>query len=309
MNLPPASYRFRVMASNSAGLWNSSEAAIGMDVVPAFWQTWAFRLLMVGVCALAAIAMYRMRVRRLTTELKIGFEERLDERTRIAQELHDTLLQGLLATSMHMHMMLDRLPDGSTAHAEVSRVLGMMQQVVNESRNAVRGLRTPTLSSDDLETALSRVREDLAVPDSIGFRIIVDGPRRPLNPLIRDQVYRIAREGLSNAFRHSGAPLVEVEINYNTSDLHLAVRDNGCGVREEVLRSGRDGHWGLIGMRECAEKIGAQLKVRSQAGVGTELDLTIPGQIAFMGSPDGRARRWFRWRRQKARSQAGLIQL
>jgi signal transduction histidine kinase/ligand-binding sensor domain-containing protein len=309
MNLPPASYRFRVIASNSVGVWNSAEAAMAMEVVPAFWQTWAFRGLIVGICALAAIAMYRMRVRRLTTALKIGFEERLDERTRIAQELHDTLLQGLLATSMHMHMILDKLPDGSTAHGEVSRVLAMMRQVVNESRDAVRGLRTPTLNADDLETALSRVREELAVPDSIGFRIIVDGPRRPLNPLIRDQVYRIAREGLSNAFRHSGAPLVEVEINYQASHLHMLVRDNGCGVREDFLRSGREGHWGLIGMRECAEKIGAVLKVRSQAGVGTELDLTIPGQIAFTGLPSGRARRWFRWRRTKARSQAGVIQL
>jgi signal transduction histidine kinase len=244
MNLPPASYRFRVIASNSAGIWNSAETAIGMEVVPAFWQTWAFRLLILGICALAAIAMYRMRVRRLTTALKIGFEERLDERTRIAQELHDTLLQGLLATSMHMHLMLDRLSEDSTAHAEVSRVLAMMQKVVNESRNAVRGLRAPTLNSDDLETALSRVREELAVPDSIGFRIIVNGPRRPLNPLIRDQVYRIAREGLSNAFRHSGAPLVEVEIDYCGSELRVVVRDNGCGVREDFLRSGRDGHWG-----------------------------------------------------------------
>ena len=309
MNLPPASYRFRVIASNSAGVWNSAEAAIGMEVMPAFWQTWTFRSFIVGFCALAAIAIYRMRVRRLTTALKIGFEERLDERTRIAQELHDTLLQGLLATSMHMHLMLDRLPDGSMAHAEVSRVLKMMQQVVNDSRNAVRGLRAPTPNFDDLETALSRVREELAVPDSIGFRIIVDGLRRPLNPLIRDQVYRIAREGLSNAFRHSGAPLVEVEINYCASDLRLTVRDNGCGVREDVLRSGRDGHWGLIGMRECAEKIGANLKLMSHAGAGTELDLTIPGHIAFTGSRDGRARRWFRWRRTKARSHADVIQL
>ena len=108
----------------------------------------------------------------------------------------------------------------------------------------------------------------------------MDGQSQPLNPLIRDQVYRIGREGLSNALRHSGAAMVEVEINYGESDLRLAVRDTGCGIDEEVLRSGRDSHWGLIGMRECAEKMGAQLRVRSRAGAGTELDLTIPGHIA-----------------------------
>ena len=132
--------------------------------------------------------------------------------------------------------------------------------------------------------------------ESTGFRIIVDGQSRPLNPLIRDQVYRIGREGLSNAFRHSGAAMVEVEINYGESDLRLAVRDTGCGIDEEVLRSGREGHWGLIGMRECAEKIGAQLKVRSRAGAGTELDLTIPGHIAFARPPSGHRWRWLGWR-------------
>jgi signal transduction histidine kinase/ligand-binding sensor domain-containing protein len=296
MNLPPGSYRFRVIASNSEGIWNSGEAAIGIEVVPAFWQTWLFRSLVIVACAVAALAIYRMRLRRLTKELNIGFEERLGERTRIAQELHDTLLQGLLATSMQLHLTLDRLPDDSTARLQLVRVLAMLRQVVNESRNAVRGLRAHALDSDDLEQAFAKIREELAVAESTGFKIIVDGQRRPLNPLIRDQVYRIGREGLWNAFRHSGAAMVEVEINYGESDLRLAVRDTGCGIDEEVLRSGREGHWGLIGMRECAEKIGAQLKVRSRAGAGTELDLTIPGHIAFTRPPSGHTWRWLRWR-------------
>ena len=296
MNLPPGSYRFRVIASNSEGIWNSAEAAIGMEVVPAFWQTWSFRSPVIVLFAVASIAIYRMRLRRLTKELNIGFEERLGERTRIAQELHDTLLQGLLATSMQLHVTLDRLPDDSTARPQLARLLAMLRQVVSESRNAVQGLRAPALDSDDLERAFAKVREELAVAESTGFRIIVDGQSRPLNPLIRDQVYRIGREGLSNAFRHSGAAMVEVEINYGESDLRLAVRDTGCGIDEELLRSSREGHWGLIGMRECAEKIGARLKVSSRAGAGTELDLTIPGHIAFTRPPSGRTWRWLRWR-------------
>jgi Y_Y_Y domain/Histidine kinase len=213
MNLPPGPYRFRVIASNSAGIWNSAEAEIDMQVVPGFTQTWTFRALVFVLCALAALVAYRLRVRRITKELNIGFEERLDERTLIAQELHDTLLQGLLATSMQLHIGVARLPPDSTALPQLTRVVAMLQQVITESRDALRGLRGSTSMSDDLEQALSKVRDELAVAESTDFRIIVDGPRRPLNPLIRDQVYRMGREGLSNAFRHSGAATVEIEID------------------------------------------------------------------------------------------------
>jgi signal transduction histidine kinase len=292
MNLRPGAYRFRVIASNSEGIWNSAEAAIGMEVTPAFWQTWSFRALVIVACALAVLAIYRLRLRRLTRELNIGFEERLAERTRIAQELQDTLLQGLLAASMQLHVTLDRLPADSTARPQLTRVTTMLQQVVTESRNALQGLRSSISRCDDLEKALARVRDELAVVESTEFRIIVDGPRLPLNPLLRDEVYRIGREALTNAFRHSGAATVEVEISYYPRDLRLAVRDTGCGIDEEILRLGQDGHWGLIGMRECAEKIGARLRVWSRATAGTELELTVPGHIAYSTPRSARTPRW-----------------
>jgi len=181
---------------------------------------------------------------------------------------------------------------------QLARVLAMLQQVVDESRNAVRGLRAWASTPDDLESAFSHVREELAVAGSTAFRIVVDGPRRRLNPVIRDEVYRIGREALTNAFRHSGAAAVDVEITYQAGDLRLAVRDNGIGIDEEVLRSGRDGHWGLIGMRECAERIGGQLKVRSRPAAGTELELRIPGRIAFPAG-DSSPRWWRRWPRRR----------
>ena len=296
MNLHPGPYRFRVIASNSAGSWNSAEADVGLEIVPAFWQTWTFLGLAALACALAALSMYRLHVLRLTKELKIGFQERLDERTRIAQELHDTLLQGLLATSMQLHAAVLASGPDSPAAPQFTRVITMLQQVIDESRDALRGLRGPALRCDDLETAFSRVREELSAPESTAFRIIVNGPSQPLNPLIRDQVYRICREGLSNAFRHSGASVVEIEIEYGNSDLRVTVRDNGWGIDERVLRLGRDGHWGLIGMRECAERIGALLKVSSRPGAGTELELTAPGQIAFLKPPSAQPPRWLHWR-------------
>jgi signal transduction histidine kinase len=292
MNLDPGSYRFRVIACNSEGIWNSQEAAIALEVTPAMWQRTSFRALMLVLCALAGAGLYRMRLLRLTKELNIGFQERLDERTRIAQELHDTLLQSLLATSMQLHVAVSRLPEESPTHPQFARVLHMLQQVVGESRNAVRGLRAPSKGSDDLEKAFSHVREELAVGDSIEVRIRSTGPRRPLNPLIRDQIYRIGREAISNALRHSAAPVVEVELDYDESRLGLRVRDMGCGIDEKVLRMGKEGHWGLIGMRECAEKIGARLKLTSRPGAGTQLDLTVPGHIAFLKTNSTPRHRW-----------------
>ncbi len=304
MNLPAGSYRFRVIASNSEGLWNSVEASAGIQMVPAFWQTSWFRLLLLAACGLGATGIYRMRLRRLTRQLNMRFEERLAERTVIAQELHDTLLQGLLSASMQLHVAVGQLPGDSPARPQFTRIMELMRQVVNESRNAVRGLRSPSCSLDDLETALSKVRDEYAEAGP-EFRIIVDGQSRPLNPLIRDEVYRIGREALTNAFRHSGASRVEMQIHYQEADLRLAVRDSGCGIDEKVLQSGREGHWGLVGMRERAEKIGAHLKVWSRAAAGTELELTVPGQIAFP-APDGAAKRsrFLLWRRGEAAAES-----
>ncbi len=298
-NLGPGAYRFRVIASNSEGLWNSNEAVLGVEVVPAVWQTLWFRTLAILTCLLGAMAIYSIRMRVLTEQLRIRFDERPTERTRIAQDLHDTLLQGLLAASMHLHLALEQLPAGSKTQPQLARVTAMLQQVVNESRNAVRGLRASGSVPDDLEAAFLKVREEIAAAESTQFRIVIDGPRRPLNPMTRDEVYRIGREALSNAFRHSGAAEVEMEINFHASDLQLTVRDTGCGINEEVLRSGREGHWGLIGMRESAEKIGAQLRLWRLASGGTELELTVPGRVAYSDPELDRRRRWLpRWLRK-----------
>lgn len=300
-NLSPGSYRFRVVASNSEGIWNSAEAATTLHVAPWFWQTPGFRVSGAVACILLVLTAYRVRLGFLTERLRVRFEERLAERTRIAQDLHDTVLQGLLAASMQLHVAFDGLPAGSKVEPELKRVLSMLEQVVLESRDAVRGLRTSVSTAEDLDSAFSKVREELPASEDIGFRIVIDGPRRPLRPLIRDEVYRIGREAIKNAFRHSRAAQVEVEINYRTHDFRLNIRDDGCGIDEEILRSGRDGHWGLVGMRESAEKIGAQLKVFSRPAAGTELELAVPGHIAFHEPDKARKRRWFaRWNWRRA---------
>jgi signal transduction histidine kinase len=210
------------------------------------------------------------------------FEERFAERTRIAQELHDTLLQGFLSASMQLHVTNDSLPEGSPVKAKLGRILELMGRVTEEGRNAVRGLRL-SQDSSGLEQAFSKIVQEVPPQEEIAFRVVVEGRSRGLHPLIRDEVYRIGREAILNAFRHSRASRVEVEVEYASHQLRVLVRDNGCGIDSGVLQSGRDGHWGLQGMRERATRIGAQLNVWSSKASGTEVQLAVPGQSAFQG--------------------------
>jgi len=300
-NIDPGTYNFRVMASNSIGQWNGAEAAVGLEVTPTLWQTWWFRLGLLLCAGLATLAVYRLRMHEVTRLLNARFEERLAERTRIAQDLHDTLLQGVLSASMQLHVGVDQLPDDSPARATLNRVLHLMAHVIEEGRNTLQGLRSSIESPDDLTTAFSRVPQELGKPEGIDFRVIVEGPSLSLRSLIRDDVYNIGREALVNAFRHSQASTIEVELEYSPTLFSVIVRDNGCGIHPKMIESGRDGHWGLSGMRERAERIGATFKVMSGPGSGTEVELRVPGEIAFESKASRPASKWFGgWNQRRA---------
>ena len=290
-NLKPGPYTFHVTASNGEGLWNGGEAILRFDVEPRMWQTAWFQLTLLGVFAVAGWAVYQLHVRRVARQLTVRFEERLAERTRIAQELHDTLLQGFVSASMQLDVAADGLPPDAPARASLTRVLELMRRVIDEGRHAVRGLRSSTSAPADLEQAFSGIRQELPVDEGAEYRVIVEGRARPLNPLIRDEVYRIGREAVVNAFRHSGARSIEVELEYASSDLRMLVRDDGRGIDSEVARSGVDGHWGLAGMRERAATIGAGFKMRSRAAAGTEVELTVPAAVAYERGAGVKARR------------------
>jgi len=283
-NLGPGSYRFRVVASNSYGEWNGAESTLTFEVAPAFWQTWWFRSSLVIFAAFTALFFYRLHMYRVTEQLNVRFEERLAERMRIAQELHDTLLQGFLSASMQLHVAEDQLPESSPAKPLVGRVLELMKDGIEESRHALRGLRSPSNTAGELHQAFSRVPEELGSAQTVHFQVIVEGQSRPLSQFIRDDVYRMGREALVNAFRHARAKSIQVQLEYGTSQFRVLVRDDGCGIDDDVLRAGRDGHWGLPGMRERAEKIGARLRLSSRPAYGTEVELSIPARIAFVES-------------------------
>jgi signal transduction histidine kinase len=283
-NLAPASYTFRVMASNSEGLWNGDSANVPFEVEPQLWQTLWFRLTALSFVAAAIFCAYRYRVGRIRVAMNLRFEERLAERTRIAQELHDTLLQGFLSASMQVHVATDSLPEDSASRPLLTRSLELMQQVIDEGRNAVRGLRTSSTTLAPLETVLSQVKQEVGADGDVDFRVVVEGRRREFHPVVRDEVYRIGREALINAFHHAHARHIELELNYGPNGFKLFVRDDGVGINEQTLQTGREGHWGLVGIRERAERIGGRVHVFSRPSAGTEIELDLPSKIAFSGA-------------------------
>jgi signal transduction histidine kinase/ligand-binding sensor domain-containing protein len=288
-NLDAGPYRFRLMASNSDGLWNSAELTEPFEIEPVFWRTWWFRASAILAVALAVFSFFRLRVLRLTSQMNMRFEERLAERTRISQELHDTLLQGFLSASMQLHVVSEQIPEDSPAKPLLARVIQMVGSVIEEGRNVVRGLRSANQGSPDLEQAFSQIRLLFPVQSNIDFRVIVDGTPRQLRSGIRDEVYLIGHEALSNAFRHARASQIEVEIEYGSSYFRVLVRDNGGGIDTHVLQSGRDGHFGLAGMKERTERIGAKLRILSRVEAGTEVELSVPADIAYVPGESGRA--------------------
>jgi signal transduction histidine kinase len=276
---------------------------------PVFWQTWWF-LLGAGIAlALAATMLFRVKMNRATRQLSLRLEERLAERTRVAEELHDTLLQDFLSVSMQLHLADDQLDDDSPAKPLVTRALEMMARAIQEGRNTLQGLRSSHWGSQDLEQAFSRIQQELAITREVRFRVIVAGTARPLRPLIGDDIYLIGREALANAFHHSGASEIEVEIEYGPNQLRVFVRDNGCGIAGDRMRSTDAEQRGLSRICERTGKMGAQLRVLSRAKAGTEMELRIPGDIVYLHRDSDRPARWFsRLHSQKAKVTDSLIQ-
>jgi signal transduction histidine kinase len=221
--------------------------------------------------------------------------ERLDERERIARELHDTLLQGVLGASIQLDLAEEQLAKDSPVKGLVQHALATLRYVTEESRTALRGLRSQDSENNDLAKGFQRVKQEFPNKDTIVFRVVEQGAARVVRTEIRNEIYRIGREAIVNAYVHSAAATIEVEIQYARTQLSLLVRDDGRGIDPTILEGGRDGHWGLSGMRERSRRIGATLKLRSGLGAGTEVELMVPGHIAFEDDSGNSTPRWRRW--------------
>ena len=266
-------------------MWSDAVATTEFTILPAFYQTGWF----VALCVVSALAflymLYMLRVRQLARYLEVRMEERVGERTRLARELHDTLLQSFQAVLMKFHAVTYQLSDRPELQRTLETVIDQARHAVTEGRDAVQGLRSSMVVTNDLARAIRMLGAELAdqgesnAPD---FRVDVEGTPRDLAPILRDDVYHIAGEAIRNAFQHAQAKQIEVEIHYDQRQLRLRIRDDGKGIDREVLESGaRAGHYGLPGLQERSKLVGGKLTVRSEPGSGTEIELTIPASVVY----------------------------
>jgi ligand-binding sensor domain-containing protein/signal transduction histidine kinase len=282
--LAAGEYVFRVQARTNGGTWSENGPSVRIRILPPWWGSWQFKVACALSMCLALWAIYRIRVRQMAGRLNLRFEERLQERTRIAGELHDTLLQGFLSASMQLDVATDLVPPDSPIKSRLDHILGLMARVTTEGRNALQGLRSTEGELLRLEQAFAQIEREFSgalKEPSLEFRVTAEGPTIPLHPIFRDEVYRIGREALVNAFRHSGARKIDVLVEYSTKQFRLVILDDGCGIDPQVIQNGREGHWGLTGMRERSERMGAQFRIWSRSERGTTVELSIPGRIAF----------------------------
>jgi signal transduction histidine kinase/ligand-binding sensor domain-containing protein len=285
-NLAPGSYHFSVAATDTNGVWSDKVATAEFAILPAFYQTRWFLVLCIAAALTALYFVYLLRLTQVARQFRARMDERVNERTRIARELHDTLLQnlhGLMFEFQAARNMFQKRPE-EALQALDGAIMGT-EQAITESQDAIEALRSP--ATEDLAQLINITGEDLAASrsgdhDSPTFALTVEGQQRVLAPVIRDEVYRIAREVLRNAFRHSQARRIEAEILYDEDQLRLRVRDDGKGMDPQVLEKGRrPGHWGLQGVRERAQQMGAKLDVWSETGAGTEVQLAVAASVAY----------------------------
>ena len=286
-NLPPRNYRFRVIACNNSGVWNEAGTFVDFTIAPAYYQTIWFRALLVLTVLLVLFALYRLRVRQVAQQVRAGMEGRLDERERIARDLHDTLLQSVQGLILKVHAAAKQITVDVAARNALEKTLDHADQVLAEGRAHVRNLRVTAVSLDDLPAAFKCVAEETPQGSKTIFKTLVQGSTRDLHPLVREETYCIGREAIVNALNHSGGHQIEVEIIYEPRQFRLRVRDNGHGIDQEIFeQGGRPDHWGMQGMRERASKIGAELKLWSGHETGTEVELTVPGATAYQTGAD-----------------------
>lgn len=285
-NLTPGTYAFQVSARNEDGVWSAQPAALSFIIPPMFYQTGLFRLacviLVIGLVALFFV----IRLNKISENIRIRVNERYAERERIARELHDTLLQSVQGLTMIFEAAVKPPRSSDTPAEDVEEVLSRADAVMAEVRDRVLDLRRSSVHSDDLPHEFAAVSDEYSKfwnPGRVAFRMIINGARRPLAPLVREEVYCIGREAIINSYKHANSDVVEVEINYDSDRFRVRFRDDGYGIAEDLLRvGGKPGHWGMKGMKERAQRIGGTLSIRGEEGVGTEVELGIPARVAYV---------------------------
>ena len=280
-NLRPGSYRFQVIAANEDGVWNTAGAGFEFAIAPAWYQTRWFAALCVLVALAFVVLAFNLRLRQVRAQIQVRLEERLMERERIARELHDTLLQSVQGLILHFKAAAARFPPGDASRASVDAALERANDVVAEGRDRVLDLRIAG-GQDDLRTVLQGVADAAGLDPGIGVRVAVEGEARSLHPLVLAEIRQIASEALFNIARHAQAKSVDVTATFSPRELRIRIRDDGVGIDERLFSGGhKPGHFGLVGMRERAERIGAALTIDTRPAAGCAVTLVVPAKVAF----------------------------
>jgi signal transduction histidine kinase/ligand-binding sensor domain-containing protein len=282
-HLRPGSYVFCVMASNGDGIWTTPVVSTPFTVLPSFYQTWWFT----AMCALASALLLwlgvRARVKYVAHAIRLRAEERADERIRIARELHDTLLQGVQGLLLSFHVAAQKVAADHESKAALDKALATADRIILEGRNRVTRLRSENLSDAELKPSIEGFAADLNGTAPTVFTVERRGGSETLQAQVVDEIFCITREALTNAFRHSEASRIMVELDYQKREFRMACRDNGRGFDPgALLASQKNGHWGLRGMAERAERIGADFRCTSAAEKGTEVQVVVPARRAYL---------------------------
>jgi signal transduction histidine kinase/ligand-binding sensor domain-containing protein len=281
-NIPPRQYVFRVIACNNDGLWNTTGIAIPINLPATFLQGWYFKILCFTLGSAAIWGFYRLRISQVEVGIRTRLFERVSERERIARDLHDTFFQGIQGLLLSFNVGTNRMAKGDPVRSLFEETLTLSDQVMSEGRKLVLDLRTRSSEAAELASDLGAAAAEFAKVYPTQFDVTVTGKAPQLDTVVSEEIYRIGREALYNAFRHARATTIEVELTYAASELRLNLRDDGVGIPEQVMRNGAvDRHFGLPGMAERAKKIGARFSIFSRVGGGTEIEVKISSRLAY----------------------------
>lgn len=276
-NLPPGGYRFRVTACNSDDVCNEAGSSVSFSLAPHFYQRGWFPPLCALALGLAGWMFYQLRIRQLDGRLREQFNLILTERSRIARELHDTLIQGLSGITMEMQALAGRLrsPEEKATLEDIVRDAGTC---LSETRRSVAGLRSAQGPDSGLAAAIAQAAKQITEAKAVRLKLKLDKGPSELSPEVQYNLLRIASEAMNNAVKHSGAKVIEVALESTAESLRLSVKDDGAGFSRENGNV-RPGHYGLIGMKERAAQIGAELKLASEPGRGTTVSVLLPTMV------------------------------
>jgi signal transduction histidine kinase/ligand-binding sensor domain-containing protein len=279
-DLRPGPYRFRVVGSNDDGLWNEDGASLSFSIAPAWYQTAAFRI----SCVLAALwllwVLYYVRMKQASRAIRARLDERSAERTRLARDLHDTLLQTLQGSKLVADDALDHRADTEYTRRSLEKLSDWIERAMRECRAALNALHASALDNRDLCKRLESALDEHSLNGIPQKSVTISGTPFQMDPIITDETYRIGYEAIRNAFMHSCATRLEVQLTYSV-DFNLIVRDNGRGMDPTTASKGKDGHFGLQSMRERAARIHGQFQLISAPNLGTTIELKISGKARF----------------------------